>query len=473
MKRLLYGMLFTAPLTLLVLIPSASSLSPQVAVGICANTVRDQTSGDCLEADSTPTLGRLYPMSSRLNVSLAGDVGMGTTAPGGRLHVRETGADIGVYAEKTSASSAAAAVLGQSDSDDPSSVAVHGRLTATAGGSSASAVRGENSSTGGGLGTGSLGVWGSTAGGGWGLYGFTFSGYSVEGRTATGIGVLARRTGTTGTTAAMYASTDSNDVSAEGIRGVVTDPNLDSKAVYGLSSGTGGAGIGVQGYHLGSGWGVYGRIDGTSSGGAGVRGFAPAGSGFAVYAAGTLGASGTKSFVQPHPTDASKELRFVCLEGNESGTYFRGKSSIAGGIAVIDVPEEFRLVSETENITVQVTPRGPAMLWVEQESLDQIVVRGSSDVDFDYFVNGVRRGFADHQVEHENGAFRPQFRDEAFGAELPPAVRQLLVLNGTLNADFTPNENTAARLGWTLVDHVKATSLPPALVGDASLPEGN
>jgi len=31
-------------------------------------------------------------------------------------------------------------------------------------------------------------------------------------------------------------------------------------------------------------------------------------------------------------------------------------------------------------------------------------------------------------------------------------LRQLLVENGTLNSDFTPNEATAQRLGWKLID---------------------
>ena len=35
--------------------------------------------------------------------------------------------------------------------------------------------------------------------------------------------------------------------------------------------------------------------------------------------------------------DPSKEVRFACLEGNESGTYFRGSSQLVNGVAVIDV----------------------------------------------------------------------------------------------------------------------------------------
>ncbi|MEM6675064.1 MAG: hypothetical protein AAF726_19600 [Planctomycetota bacterium] len=110
-------------------------------------------------------------------------------------------------------------------------------------------------------------------------------------------------------------------------------------------------------------------------------------------------ASGTKSFAQPHPTDPGLEVRFVCLEGNEAGTYFRGEAKLVRGECVIDVPEDFAAVTEAEGITVQVTARGPgADLWVASKSVDRIVVRGAKDVAFDYFVQGVRAGYADFQT---------------------------------------------------------------------------
>ena len=63
------------------------------------------------------------------------------------------------------------------------------------------------------------------------------------------------------------------------------------------------------------------------------------------------------------------------------------------------VPEDFALVSEREGLTVQLTPRGPgADLWVAEDGLERIVVRGARDVEFDYLVNGVRRGYADFQT---------------------------------------------------------------------------
>jgi hypothetical protein len=49
------------------------------ASSICAGTIEDQAGGPCLEASSVPALGSLYPMSTRLNVSAAGNVGIGAS----------------------------------------------------------------------------------------------------------------------------------------------------------------------------------------------------------------------------------------------------------------------------------------------------------------------------------------------------------------------------------------------------------
>ncbi|HEX9147917.1 MAG TPA: hypothetical protein VF958_02025, partial [Thermoanaerobaculia bacterium] len=58
---------------------------------------------------------------------------------------------------------------------------------------------------------------------------------------------------------------------------------------------------------------------------------------------GNLTVAGTKSFIEPHPTDASKAIKYVSLEGPESGTYFRGRARFQNGMARIAVPEDFRL----------------------------------------------------------------------------------------------------------------------------------
>ena len=130
--------------------------------------------------------------------------------------------------------------------------------------------------------------------------------------------------------------------------------------------------------------------------------------------------------------------------------YFRGSTRLVNGVARIQVPSDFAMVTGRQGITVQVTPRGPVLLWTEAPNLREIVVHGDQDVEFDYFVNGVRAGFRDVQTVVENEFFRPSVRGLPYGMEYAPAYRQLLVNNGIMNPDFTPNESTAARLNWKL-----------------------
>jgi hypothetical protein len=93
-----------------------------------------------------------------------------------------------------------------------------------------------------------------------------------------------------------------------------------------------------------------------------------------------------------------------------------------------------------------------AKIWVDEKTLHRIVVRGDGDVDFDYFVNGIRRGFADYDAIQENRILGPMVRGEPHGTQFPEDFRKILVENGTLNPDFTPNEVTARKLGWELLN---------------------
>ena len=108
---------------------------------------------------------------------------------------------------------------------------------------------------------------------------------------------------------------------------------------------------------------------------------------------------------------------------------------------------------EADGVTVQLTPIGsPAQVFVDVETRDKIIVRVTADCRFNYFVNGVRRGFAKYQPYQPNTAFRPVVRGIPFGTQFPKELRDILVANDILNPDYTPNEATAQRLGWKLID---------------------
>jgi hypothetical protein len=245
-----------------------------------------------------------------------------------------------------------------------------------------------------------------------GVFGVNDSGPAVWGRSTTSIGTLGQSTSSFG----VYGTSNGND------------------SVHGDNSVAGKSA--VAGLHTGGGNGVYGQ--------------APA-PGFAVFAAGNFGASGSKSFVEPHPTDATKEIRYASLEGREVGTYFRGSGHLVHGRASIDVPEDFRIVTAAEGLTVVATPSGElAMITCVSKSLERIEIRGSADVDFDYLVSGVRKAFTDFTPIQANTTFIPRSLDAGpdLAGMLPPESLRRLVANGTLNADHSVNVQTAHRLGW-------------------------
>ena len=437
-----------------------------------------------------------------------GNVGIGIPDPqasldvisfSGQTAIRGVTSAIGIYGLHDGGGTFPG-VWGDSNSTSNSATAVRGIITSTSPGANSTGVLGLNKGAGG----AGIGVWGRHDGLGYGVYGSS-NGVGVKGESTTAAGVIGTSStgsgvlgqsvdhyGVEGSSTARYGvygrSTDAAGVrgsssnsfgvhgSSLGSYGVMGESSSTSDNAAGvtgvLSSGVTGnnsAGVrginysprrmgfirmGVYGIQVGEGGhGVYGEALGTTFDNRGVQGRTHSPGGYGVFSSGDFAASGEKRFIQPHPSDPSKEIHFVCLEGNESGTYFRGSTRLVNGRAVIVAPEEFRLVTESDGLTVQVTAKGPnAGLWVETETLHGIVVRGNGNVRFNYFVNGIRRGFADHESIRENHAYVPDTRGVPYGTQYREGHRRILIENGILNSDFTPNEETAARMGWTLND---------------------
>lgn len=109
-----------------------------------------------------------------------------------------------------------------------------------------------------------------------------------------------------------------------------------------------------------------------------------------------LRVDGSKYFVQPHPTDPTKEIVYASLEGPEAGVYVRGEGRLQDGEAVIELPESFRLVASEEGLTVQLTPIGGWLkLYVVELTPERLVVRepDHSNARFYYLVQGIRKGY--------------------------------------------------------------------------------
>jgi hypothetical protein len=185
----------------------------------------------------------------------------------------------------------------------------------------------------------------------------------------------------------------------------------------------------------------------------GILGFnagALASQAYGVYSGGNFAATGTKSFVEPHPSDSSKVIRYISLEGAEPGTYFRGKGKFERGTARIPVPEDFRMVTDEEGLTVQITPiGGMASVGVMKADLNEIVVQSSRNLEFYYLVNGIRRTHK-HLTSPigEGTEFMPRHSTSKIPGYLTEGQKRFLIQNGTYKADGTVNMETAHRNGW-------------------------
>lgn len=294
-----------------------------------------------------------------------------------------------------------------------------------------------------------MGVWGANA-----------HGTGVAGTSTTGFGVYAGSSsnfglrGDSGTAAGVSGKVTTNGLGVAGVLGFDGDaefvPGINEQVSAGVK-GVSGQWAGVLGmtHQSGSGAGVIGLMRSTANStvSAGYLGFTGA---VGIHALKDITATGTKHFVEPHPSDPSKVILFTALEGNEVGTYFRGKGKFERGLARIPVPDDFRTVTESEGLSVQITPIGEmANVAILRIDLDGIVVKASRSVEFFYLVHGVRKGYAHLSSTAENEKF---FVPEGPDAKVPMWVSEegkaRLISNGTYNADGTVNLETAQRLGW-------------------------
>ncbi|HEY3124215.1 MAG TPA: hypothetical protein VGK70_09135 [Thermoanaerobaculia bacterium] len=292
------------------------------------------------------------------------------------------------------------------------------------------------------------GVLGTNLGNGQGVRGFSAKGYGVQGISTT----IQNSAGVQGEI--VFPAAPVAGFARAGVRGMDTS----GFGVLGVSEANA-----VTGHLVGSGLilasGALGTNFGTDPDGGGPP--------WGVHATGNIGATGTKAFLEPHPTDPTKVIQYISLEGPEAGTYFRGRARFQRGLASISVPEDFRMVTAPDGLTVQITPIGEmASFAVVRMGLDQIVVKASRDVEFSYLVQGVRASFKDVQPIIRDGTFVPQSPDARMPAALAERQRRLLVSNGTYNEDGTVNRETARRNGWEEMWSRRHEAAPRAVPAD-------
>jgi hypothetical protein len=118
---------------------------------------------------------------------------------------------------------------------------------------------------------------------------------------------------------------------------------------------------------------------------------------------GNLSVKGKKEFIQDDPTDPTKQIVFVALEGPEAGTYTRGLAQLQGGEATVTLPDYFAKVTSETGLTAIANCLDECNgLRILRVSPTQLIVKetqnGKSSARFYFFVQGVRRGFEDHEV---------------------------------------------------------------------------
>lgn len=109
-----------------------------------------------------------------------------------------------------------------------------------------------------------------------------------------------------------------------------------------------------------------------------------------------------KPFDIPHPTKSGYRLRHVCLEGPESGVYYRGRLK---NESIINLPDYWEGLVDPETITVTLTQIGSSQdLIVDKiEWGKRVVIKSgnASAIDCYFMINGERKDGEKLIVEYE------------------------------------------------------------------------
>lgn len=246
----------------------------------------------------------------------------------------------------------AAATVGRTfgvygETRSPSGAGVYGKSTSTSNGADfAAGVFGESST--------------STIAG---VYGYNPFGTAVVSRTDGGsTGLLALNNNANGQ--AIYAAGPTG-IYAQGGGGQF-DYGVEGRGANGgnfqVQNNTGGTACrGANNQAVSSGYGVYGRHFDSD--------------GYAVFAEGKTGATGTKSFVIDHPLDpTNKTLSHYCTEGPEPLNVYRGRTVTDGrGQAWVTLPDYFDEINIDP--TVQLTVSDPSDDFVMAKVAQEVVGR--------------------------------------------------------------------------------------------------
>jgi hypothetical protein len=212
---------------------------------------------------------------------------------------------------------------------------------------------------------------------------------------------------------AVYGSVCCNTTTTASYGGYFTNASANGYGVAGYSSANSGNTVGV-----------YGSAVSSSSSAYGVWGYAPS-TGFAVYASGRLGASGTKSFRIDHPLDpANYYLNHYCTEAPEPLNAYSGNATTdAQGYAVVQLPRYFEAINRDFRYQLTVVDSSDDFVLakvVREIQNNQFVIRTSKPfVKVSWRVEAVRN---DPWVQHYGFQTEQEKEDEIKGKYLHPEL---------------------------------------------------
>ena len=112
---------------------------------------------------------------------------------------------------------------------------------------------------------------------------------------------------------------------------------------------------------------------------------------------------GTSHFIVDNPENANQDIVYTSLEAGEVGTYCAGSAQLDNGSTTFELPHHFSLVTNESGLIIQLTPRGDCNgLFAYEVTTEKITIRelknGNSNVKFDYFLKGIRKGYEQYQT---------------------------------------------------------------------------
>ncbi len=137
-----------------------------------------------------------------------------------------------------------------------------------------------------------------------------------------------------------------------------------------------------------------------------------------IYGNGDFWAKGEKSFIIDDPEDASRKIKYTCIEGPEAGIYFRGKGKLESGRTVIELPSYFKSIAQDTTISVQLTPCSLASKGMAIESIEGGKVNvgelygGKGGYEFFYTVYAARKGYENYEVYIPKDKFEMKYSNK-------------------------------------------------------------